>query len=303
MHNHHHHVNSERTKQIVLVEVVTLIANTILAIFKLLAGIIGNSISEISDAVHSFSDSATTIAVMIGVKIGDKEADDTHPYGHEKLESVIGVIIATILGIIALGILKNGVTSIINFARGKEVTESIGLIALIAAGISIVVKLLLYLYAIAVAKRQKSPALKADAWHHLSDSLSSIGSLVGIAIAMYTKFVIADAIAAIIIGALILKVAYQILREAIDEITDRAADPEIVAKAKEIVEAVPGVIRIDSLKSRRHSTKIYFDVEIAVDHKASLIEAHDIAEAVHHSIEDKIEDVKHCHVHVNPDNE
>ena len=177
------------------------------------------------------------------------------------------------------------------------------MIALIAAGISILVKLLLYLYAIAVARKQKSPALKADAWHHLSDSLSSIGSLVGIAIAMYTKFVIADAIAAIIIGILVLRVAYKILREAIDEITDHAAEPETVKKAKEIVEAIPGVVRIDNFKSRRHSTKIYFDVEIAVDHKASLIEAHDIAEAVHHALEDQIEEVKHCHVHVNPDNE
>lgn len=292
----------ERKKAIVRVELITLVVNTMLAFFKLAAGFIGNSMSMISDSIHSFSDSATTIAVMIGVKISSKPSDEDHPYGHEKLESVIGVITATILAIIALSIFSSGCENIIDFIKGDYKSSKIGILALIAAGISIIVKEILYFYALIVAKKNKSPALKADAWHHQSDCLSSIGSLIGIGLAMFTNIVIADSIAAIIISIFIIYIAWKILREAIDEITDKAIDNDTLEKAKNIIKSVEGVKKIDSLKSRRHGIKVYFDVEISVSDSLSVVAAHEIAEKVHLSIENGIEDTKHCTVHVNPEN-
>ncbi len=292
----------EREKAIVRVELVTLVVNTILAFFKLVAGFLGNSMSMISDSIHSFSDSATTIAVMIGVKISAKPSDEDHPYGHEKLESVIGVITATILAIIALSIFSSGCENIIDYIKGDYKSSKIGVLALIAAGTSIIVKEILYFYAIIVAKKNKSPALRADAWHHQSDCLSSIGSLIGIGLAMFTSITIADSIAAIIISIFIVYIAWKILQEAIDEITDKAIDNDTLEKAKNIIRSVEGVKRIDSLKSRKHGIKIYFDVEISVSNNLSVVEAHDIAERVHLNIENGIEDTKHCTVHVNPEN-
>lgn len=290
-----------REKAIVKVELVSLIVNTALAFFKLFAGFVGNSMSMISDAIHSFSDSATTIAVLVGVKISSKPSDEDHHYGHEKLESVIGVIIATVLVILAISIFANGCESIISYINGNYTVSKISLIALVAAGVSILVKELLYLYAMIVAKKHKSPALKADAWHHQSDCLSSVGSLIGIALAIYTKFVIADAIAALVISVFIVVVAWKILKESIDEITDKAVDINTLEKAKNIIRNVTGVKRIDSIKSRRHGIKMYFDVEISVDDNLSIVEAHNIAEEVHLNIENEIEDTKHCTVHVNPE--
>ena len=290
-----------REKAIVKVELVSLIVNTALAFFKLFAGFVGNSMSMISDAVHSFSDSATTIAVLVGVKISSKPSDEDHHYGHEKLESVIGVIIATVLFILAISIFTSGCESIISYIKGDYKVSKISLVALMAAGISIVVKEILYIYAIVVAKKQKSPALKADAWHHQSDCLSSVGSLVGIALAIYTKFVIADAISALIISLFIVVVAWKIFKESVDEITDKAVDINTLEKAKNIIRNVDGVKRIDSIKSRRHGIKMYFDVEISVDDSLSIVEAHNIAEEVHLNIEKGIEDTKHCTVHVNPE--
>lgn len=290
-----------REKAIVKVELVSLIVNTALAFFKLFAGFVGNSMSMISDAIHSFSDSATTIAVLVGVKISSKPSDEDHHYGHEKLESVIGVIIATVLVILAISIFANGCESIISYINGNYTVSKISLIALVAAGVSILVKEILYLYAMIVAKKHKSPALKADAWHHQSDCLSSVGSLIGIALAIYTKFVIADAIAALVISVFIVVVAWKILKESIDEITDKAVDINTLEKAKNIIRNVTGVKRIDSIKSRRHGIKIYFDVEISVADSLSIVEAHNIAEEVHLNIENGIEDTKHCTVHVNPE--
>lgn len=290
-----------REKAIVKVELVSLIVNTALAFFKLFAGFVGNSMSMISDAIHSFSDSATTIAVLVGVKISSKPSDEDHHYGHEKLESVIGVIIATVLVILAISIFANGCESIISYINGNYTVSKISLIALVAAGVSILVKEILYLYAMIVAKKHKSPALKADAWHHQSDCLSSVGSLIGIALAIYTKFVIADAIAALVISVFIVVVAWKILKESIDEITDKAVDINTLEKAKNIIRNVTGVKRIDSIKSRRHGIKMYFDVEISVDDNLSIVEAHNIAEEVHLNIENGIEDTKHCTVHVNPE--
>ena len=290
-----------REKAIVKVELVSLIVNTALAFFKLFAGFVGNSMSMISDAIHSFSDSATTIAVLVGVKISSKPSDEDHHYGHEKLESVIGVIIATVLVILAISIFANGCESIISYINGNYTVSKISLIALVAAGVSILVKEILYLYAMIVAKKHKSPALKADAWHHQSDCLSSVGSLIGIALAIYTKFVIADAIAALVISVFIVVVAWKILKESIDEITDKAVDINTLEKAKNIIRNVTGVKRIDSIKSRRHGIKMYFDVEISVDDHLSIVEAHNIAEEVHLNIENGIEDTKHCTVHVNPE--
>ncbi|MBE6124017.1 MAG: cation transporter [Erysipelotrichaceae bacterium] len=292
---------TEREKAIVKVELVTLVVNTLLAFFKLLAGLVGNSMSMISDSIHSFSDTATTLAVLIGVKIASKQEDDDHHYGHEKIESVIGVVIATVLIMLSISIFISGFEMIVDYFKGDYVASDVSMIALVAAVVSIVMKEILYLYAIMVAKKYQSPALKADAWHHQSDCLSSIGSLIGISLAMFTKFVIADAIASMIIGICIIFVAIKILRESVDQITDKAVSDDVLEKARNIIKSVEGVKRIDSIKSRKHSIKVYFDVEISVEDSLSLIEAHSIAENVHQSIEKEIENVKHCTVHVNPE--
>lgn len=278
------------------VSIVSIIWNVILSIFKLIAGIIGNSKAMISDSIHSLSDVISTIVVIIGIYVSRKKPDKKHPYGHERFECLSATVLSFFLSITGFFIGYSGIKDLIN----KNYNDNnITMIALVAAIVSIVVKEWMYHYTLKAAKKINSDALKADAWHHRSDALSSIGALVGIAGSML-GFKILDPIASIIISLCIIKAAYDILKDSIDKMMDVSVPLELEKEILNIVNKEHQVKKIDSLKTRLFGSKIYIDLEIAVDANMNLEKAHGIAHQVHDKIEDQIKECKHCMVHVNP---
>ena len=272
--------------------------NLLISIAKFLAGVIGHSSAMISDAIHSASDVFSTIVVMIGVKIGGKESDKNHQYGHERLESVASLILALTLAVTGCGIGYGGLKTIIAGSEGASIQVPTAL-PLAAAILSIVAKEGMYWYTMRAAVQINSGALKADAWHHRSDALSSVGSLVGIGGAML-GYPILDPIASVIICVFILKAAFDIFRDAIGKMTDEACDDRMVEAVKALVVRQQGVLALDDIKTRMFGNKAYVDFEIAVDGNLLLKEAHNIAEKVHDEVEHNFPEVKHCMVHVNP---
>ena len=272
--------------------------NLLISIAKFLAGVIGHSSAMISDAIHSASDVFSTIVVMIGVKIGGKESDKNHQYGHERLESVASLILALTLAVTGCGIGYGGLKTIIAGSEGASIQVPTAL-PRAAAILSIVAKEGMYWYTMRAAVQINSGALKADAWHHRSDALSSVGSLVGIGGAML-GYPILDPIASVVICVFILKAAFDIFRDAIGKMTDEACDDCMVEAVKALVVRQQGVIALDDIKTRMFGNKAYVDIEIAVDENLLLKEAHNIAEKVHDEVENNFPEVKHCMVHVNP---
>lgn len=276
---------------------VSVAVNLILSAGKLLAGIFANSGAMISDAVHSASDVFSTFIVMIGVHISSKQADEDHRYGHERFESVASVTLALILAETGLLIGWKGLKTI--FSGSYDDLAAPGALALAAAVVSIVVKEWMYWYTRSAAKKIHSDALMADAWHHRSDSISSIGALVGIAFAM-GGFPIMDSVASVVICLFIVKAAVDIFRDAVNKMVDRSCDQETLEKMSQLILAQPGVEGLDLLQTRLFGAKIYVDAEIAVQADLPLRQAHAIAEAVHDAMEEAFPMVKHCMVHVNP---
>lgn len=285
-------------KQIaMMVSKISILMNFLLSAFKLLAGILGKSGAMISDAIHSASDVFSTLIVIIGVNISNKDSDDEHQYGHERLECVASIILAIILFLTGLGIGYKGVIKIIN--RETETFLMPETIALVAAVISILLKECMYWYTRVVAKKVNSGALMADAWHHRSDALSSVGALIGI-VGAKLGFAMADSIASIVISLFIVKVAYDIFMDSIEKLVDKSCDINLVEEMKRVILKQQGVIEIDDIRTRLFGSKIYVDIEIAADGNKTLVETHDIAQNVHDAIEREFPNVKHCMVHVNP---
>ena len=290
-------MNENMEKMAMKVSIISIIANVVLAAFKLVAGVFAHSGAMISDAIHSASDVFSTFVVMIGIKIASKEPDEEHPYGHERMECVAAIILATILCITGLGIGKNALSNITGNSGEMAVP---GVLALIAAIVSIIVKEAMFWYTRHYAKKIDSGALMADAWHHRSDALSSIGAFIGIIFARM-GYVMMDSIACLVICVFIVKAAYDIFKDAIDKMVDKSCSLEVEAEIRTIVMSVDGVKGIDSLSTRLFGNKMYVDIEIRADGEKTLNETHEIAEAVHDSIEAQFEKVKHIMVHVNPD--
>ncbi|MEF2711993.1 MAG: cation diffusion facilitator family transporter [Oscillospiraceae bacterium] len=289
-------MQEQNAKRVMMrISAVGVVCNVALTLFKLIAGIVANSAAMVADAVHSASDIVGSFVVMIGAVISNKAPDTEHPYGHEKLECIASVILGNIL--VAVGALI-GYNGILKIVSGETLTAP-GTLALIAAVASIVVKEALYWYTILGAKKINSVSLKAEAWHHRSDALSSIGSFVGILGARLGVPVL-DPIASVVICLFIFKVAYGIFRESIDRLIDHACCDETVEQMRETLAAVPGVLAVDDIKTRLFGSRTYVDVEIAADGDLPLREAHAIAEAAHHTLEREFPEVKHCTVHVNP---
>ena len=276
---------------------VTIFENVLLALGKLIAGLIGHSSAMISDAVHSASDVFSTIVVLIGVKLSSKESDKEHPYGHERLECVAAIVLAMVLLLTGLGIGYDAIKNILG-VNYKELTAPT-VLALVAAIISIVAKEAMYWYTRYYAKRIDSSALMADAWHHRSDALSSVGALIGIGGAML-GYPVMDSIASLVIFFFIAKAAYDIFKDAIDKMVDHACDEETEKAIYDAVLEQEEVLGIDMLQTRIFGNKIYVDLEIQLDENYTLKKAHDIAEEVHEHIEQNFPKVKHIMVHVNP---
>lgn len=279
------------------VSTVSIIVNLVLSLLKLIAGIVARSGAMISDAVHSASDVFSTFIVMIGVTLSGKESDKEHPYGHERMECIASIILAIILAVTGFGI---GITGFNKIVGGKfEELEMPGILALVAAVVSVAVKEWMYWYTRAAAKKINSGALMADAWHHRSDALSSVGAFIGI-LGARMGFRVLDPLASIVICIFIEKASFDIFKDSLDKMVDKSCSDDMIDQMKGIILAQNGVEGIDDIKTRLFGAKVYIDVEISVNGSKSLLEAHKIAQHVHDAIETEIPNVKHCMVHENP---
>ena len=275
---------------------VGIFGNVLLASFKLFAGLLGRSGAMVSDAVHSLSDVFATLIAYIGVRLSQQQEDAEHPYGHERIESVASLILGLILAATGVGIGYAGVQKLF-FA--PETLEVPTLLPLIAAVVSILVKEGMYWYTMYYAKRLNSPAFKADAWHHRSDALSSVGSFLGIGLAkLGLPFM--DPVASLLICLFILKVAYDISRDALSQMLDTSCDYDTETGIRDFVAGQDGVSRVDLMHTRKFGNRVYVDLEIAVRGDIPLRDAHAIAERVHGAVEAAFPNVKHVMIHVNP---
>ena len=274
-----------------------IIGNILLSAFKLFAGLAGKSGAMVSDAVHSLSDVFATLIAFIGVKLSQRSADARHPYGHERIECVASLVLGIILAVTGLGIGWAGVQKLVggNYSQLAVPTA----LPLIAAAVSIVVKEGMYWYTMYYAKKLDSAAFVADAWHHRSDALSSVGSFLGIGAAKL-GFPIMDPIASVVICLFILKVAYDITKDSLRKMLDTSCSRDTEKEMRDFIAAQEGVEQLDLLQTRLFGNKVYMDVEISVERDSSLLEAHDIAERVHAAVEHQFPNVKHVMIHVNP---
>lgn len=286
---------SARNKIVAQLSVVGVAGNVALAVFKFVAGILGNSMALVSDAVHSSSDVLATAVAYVGDRIARREADESHPYGHERFEQLAAAILSLILASVGIGIGYAGVESLMHGGEG----ETPGMLALVAAGVSIVVKEAMFWYTRHGAKKIGSDVFMADAWHHRTDALSSVAALLGVGATML-GFPLGDPIASIVICLFILKVALDVGREAIGKLVDESGGREL----NEAIAACAGrcdiVDHIDSVVTRRFGSLYYADIEVAMDGSLTLAEAHKHAEEIHERIERECPQVKHATVHVNP---
>ena len=270
-------VSAEFEHTAVKVSMVSIIGNAVLSLLKFLAGIFAHSGAMISDAVHSASDVFSSIIVIIGVKLSTREADKEHPYGHERFECVAAIVLAVVLLVTGLLIGRNALEQIIS--RDFSSSEAPGLLALVAAVVSIVSKEAMYWYTRYYAKKLDSGALMANAWHHRSDALSSIGALIGIVFARMGYRII-EPIASLVICLLILKATYDIFKDAISKMVD-SGDETVEQEIRELALQQKDVLGVDLIHTRVFGNRIYVDIEICADGQMSLEDSHAVAERVH----------------------
>ncbi len=289
-----------RYKDSIKVTIMSLVINFILMSLKFLGGIISKSAGLLADAVHSLSDLASDGLIIISANISQKPQDSKHPYGHSKVETVASFILGIILGFVALNIGYNSIKSIIDWINGESMSIKINTLFWIVIVISILSKEIIYHITIRIARKHDNDSLKANAWHHRSDSLSSISVLIGALVVHFTGFGIADSIAAIIVSIMIIKVAWKILYSSANTLIDTSADEETLQKIKDITKNTKGVLNINSLKTRRIGNGVLMECEIEVQSHITVNEGHNIAEEVKQNIMENLEKVKDVSVHVEP---
>ena len=287
----------EKTKVIRRMSRVGVWGNVALAAFKLVAGLIGRSGAMVSDAVHSATDILATAIAWLGARLAGRRSDERHPYGHERIESVASLALGLLLAAAGLGIGWEGLSRLLSGDPGPAP----GLLPLIAAVVSIAIKEGMYRYTMKMAKKIQSSVFLADAQHHRSDALSSVGALLGIAGARL-GLTLMEPLAQVVICLFILRTAWEVLREAVDGLLDTAWDSASERGLRDFIADQPGVLGVDALMTRRFGNLVYVDAEIAVDGSLTLTDAHAIAEAVHQSVEQRFPSVKHILIHVNPMN-
>ncbi|MBD5294328.1 MAG: cation transporter [Bacteroides sp.] len=293
--------SSERQKGIFKVTLVGSVVNLLLVIAKFIGGTLGRSSALLADAVHSLSDFLTDIIVIVFVKIAGKPQDATHDYGHGKYETLASIVIGILLLIVAIGMFVNN-SQLIARAINGEILPRPELVALIVAAISILAKEGLYQYSVRAGKTLQSKALEANAWHHRSDALSSIGTIVGIGCAMFLgeKWRIMDPIAALVISALIFKVGIEIIKPAIDELLERSLPVPTVVEIENIMYETPGVRGLHHLRTRRIGNNIAIEVHLKMDGDLTLTQAHEIASEVERRIRARFGQETHIGIHMEP---
>ena len=279
------------------VSAICMAGNIVLTLFKIAAGVIGHSRAMVSDAVHSFSDVLGEIIVLVGVSLSEKKADRDHPYGHERMENIASLTLALILALTGFLILRSAFVSILT---GSYQTAPVpGKISLYAAVISILVKEGMFRYTMSAAGRISSGALKAEAWHHRSDALSSVGSLAGI-VGARLGLRILDPAAGLVISIFILKAAWDICKDSLNGLVDHSGGETLEKEIRSVVMNGEGILGIDLLHTREFGRKIYVDLEVSMDKDISLELAHARAEKLHDILEQRFPDIKHVMIHVNP---
>lgn len=293
--------NNSRQKNIYKVTWIGSVVNFLLLTFKFIAGILGHSSALVADAVHSLSDFVTDIIVIVFVKISSKPEDDDHRYGHGKYETLATALIGIALFAVGIGLLIGGATKVANVIKGA-VLPSPSIIALIAAGISIVSKEILYRYTVRIGKNLNSPAVVANAWHHRSDAFSSIGTLIGIggAIFLGEKWRILDPIAAIVVSAFIIKVAVDLVKPAIDELLERSLPAETEKRILDIIGSFQEVSSPHHLRTRRIGNHIAIEVHLRMDGMTTLENAHTVATKVENRLKDEFGPDTHIGIHMEP---
>lgn len=288
---------AQERKTVIKVSVAMMICNLLLSAMKATAGLLGGSSAMVSDAVNSASDVLNTLVVIIGIRLATKNSDSDHQYGHERFECIASIILSVLIAISGIAVGYNAIMLIIEPVVHKA--SSTDILTLAAAIVSIVVKEGMHRFTKAAAQRTNSSVLMASALDYRTDILGSAGVLLSI-IATRLGFSALDPIASLVICFFIIKIAIGIFTDAADRMLDKSCDPQTLKAIEKVILSQKGVLRIDDLKTRLFGSKIYVDVEIAVDAQMTLIEAHDISEAVHQALEESNQDIKHCMVHVNP---
>jgi len=290
-----------RENEISKVTLVGSIVNLLLVCVKAVAGVVGHSAAMISDAVHSLSDFITDIVVLIFVRISAQPQDEGHDYGHGKFETLATLLIGLALAAAAIGIVVNGATKLAHWLQGEPL-QTPGRIALWAALISIAVKEILFQYTRIKGRKLQSKALEANAWHHRSDALSSIGAAIGIggAILLGPRWAVLDPLASIVVGAMLVKVAWDLLGPSFGELTDSSLPAETEQEMLEIIKAVPGVQDPHNLRTRRIGNRIAAEVHIRLDGSQTLKDAHDKATEVESRFKARFGSQSHIIVHMEP---
>jgi len=293
-----------REKEIYKVTLVGGAVNALLLLFKFVAGIVGHSSAMIADAAHSLSDFVTDIIVLVFVKISNKPQDKSHDYGHGKYETLALTVIGIALMAVAIGIIVKGAMKIAAWANG-DVLEAPGKLAFWAAIVSIVMKEAVYRYSIIKARKLNSKAVEANAWHHRSDALSSIGTAVGIggAIFLGERWIILDPIASVVVGAFIVKVAFDLLKNGIGDLMEQSLPDEVEDEILRLASEVPGVSEPHDLRTRRIGNHYAIEMHILMDGGISLKEAHDKASEVEEALRQRYGEETHVVVHVEPKDE
>lgn len=290
-----------RKRNIIKVTLVGSAGNVALLTFKLIAGIVGHSSAMIADAVHSLSDFATDIVVLFFVNISSRPQDESHDYGHGKYETIASFVIGLALVAAATGIVVSGGIKIANWIGGEPI-EMPGRLALWAALVSIIVKEALYRYTVSVGRKENSQAVIANAWHHRSDALSSIGAAIGIggAILLGHDWAVLDPIASIVVGLMLVRVAVKLLKTSIDELTEGSLPNDMEQEIRTLIESEPNVSEPHNLRTRRIGNRIAIEIHVRMDGKMTLEQSHLRATAIERKLKERFGNQTHVTVHMEP---
>ena len=290
-----------RAKEIYLVTLVGSAGNLLLLVFKFVAGILGHSSAMIADAVHSLSDFVTDLVVMVFVRISAKPKDQSHDYGHDKYETIATFLIGLALVAAAGGIVLSGVQKLVTWWGGGTL-QAPGWIALWAALLSIVVKELLYQYTAYKGRKLQSQVMIANAWHHRSDSLSSVGAAVGIggAIALGQRWTVLDPLASIAVGLVLIHVAWTLLKSSVGELTECSLPPETEQEIVQIIQSFPDVQEPHNLHTRHIGSRLAIEVHVRMDGQLPLQTVHDRATTIERKLKQRFGDRTHVSIHMEP---
>lgn len=290
-----------RERDIYRVTLVGSAGNMALLTFKFIAGILGHSSAMIADAIHSLSDFITDVVVLAFVRVSAKPQDESHDYGHGKFETLATFFIGLALIAVATGIIVSGVLAFSRWLKGEEI-QAPDRLALWAAVLSLIIKEILYQYTIRAGRRLDSQAVIANAWHHRSDALSSIGTTIGIggAVLLGNRWTVLDPLASIVVGFMLIKVAVELLKQSMGELTECSLPEDTEREIVSIIKSFPGIFEPHNLRTRKIGNRIAIEAHVRMDGSMSLTEAHDRASAIERSLKEKYGPRTHVTIHMEP---